>query len=88
MIKDHTHRGPYKGSHSFALQLTHKKHSNGNDNHTLQNTPDLSNTVDSVFGWVLRCTNKLNITHQISSFTNGGRSQVPLRALFQARAGT
>ena len=39
------------------------------------------------FGWVLRRTNTVMIIWRLSSFTGGGRPHVPLRPLFQARAG-
>ena len=42
----------------------------------------------SFFGWTLRRTNTANVIWRLSFFTGGGRPQVTLRALFQARAGT
>ena len=40
------------------------------------------------FGWILCRTNTVDAIWRLSSFTGGGRPQVPLRALFQARVGT
>ena len=42
----------------------------------------------TIFGWDLRRINTLNVIWRLSSFTGGGRPQVPLCALLQARAGT
>ena len=40
------------------------------------------------FGWVLHCTNTVMEIWRLSSFTGGGRPQVPFCALFQAQVGT
>ena len=40
------------------------------------------------FGWVLRHTNTVEVIWGLSSFTSGGRPQVPFHALFQAQVGT
>ena len=42
--------------------------------------------IQLLFYWVIRCTYTLNVILQLSNFTGGGRLQVPLRALFRARA--
>jgi hypothetical protein len=41
-----------------------------------------------LFDWVLRNIDTVKVISRRSSFTGGGRPQVPLRALFQARTGT
>ena len=40
------------------------------------------------FGWVLFHTNNVKVIWPLSSLTGGGRPQVPLCSLFQARADT
>ena len=40
------------------------------------------------FGWALLRINDVKVIWRLSSFNGGGRPQVPLRALFQARACT
>ena len=45
--------------------------------------------ANTYFGWGLRRTNTVKVILLFSTFTSGGgRPQVPLRALFQARAST
>ena len=39
-------------------------------------------------GLQIPCTNTAKVIWRFSSFTGGGRPRMPLRALFQARAGT